>query len=1390
MKYNDFNQNGHFDPFFDPDDPETGLAGWNFSVYYLSDGSYTGMSQLTNSQGTFLFSGLDENTLYLVKENLSEHPGWYNFTPTELIADFKNTTEYPGQSIANSSVASQLLPGNNIAFASRSLWGTSGNYHQDIEWNPFSSSSPAPLNQTRDGIHPYWANDTQYDFILSYDPNDSANAINYTVIGPVSSSNSTIVATSITGPANLTGTRYPIDMIDIYTRANTPLTTFTETEVSNLVLTSDGKTYTINNNSVAINQVGTAQTHLIIRADRVLGTSIATNGFTLTGQQKFAYNATIGIDPDGLAIQINVGKDNIAPFDVIQEFGNFQHQGEIEGTKYSDDNGNSIWERNLNETVLKGWTIRISNSSGWSATDVSDENGEYEFYVPYGPGYDTYHVEEISQPGFLQTQGKNGYDFTLSDGHAHITDVDFGNQPVLTFNVTGYKWNDLNGNGKRDPGEPGLEGWIISLKNDTFSYYATTTTDATGNYSFTYVPKGIYTLNETPKEGWKNITSINQTICVPQFPYLPPPSGPPEPDMEVFYQSGGTPIPGTSPIDYAYFSTQISHINPSFGYDITNTQYPGWCADTSNTINPGVIFGPTYFIDTTPPFPSALVSKYPQIANSPWDKVNYVLNVRKNYSLAWGAQNTSNVVQAVLWNLTNNVSVNVPTGGISLNGSQQAGALALIADANANGTNFTPSCGGVKGILVNISLSPTKQLTMIEVPVRCCGLPVNFGNQQLGTITGYKNDSVTGSGLSWWNITLTNSSIGYFAYNITNSSGGYNFTNIPYGIYWLNETPQAGYTQSIVTPNKTVTVNRNNLTLFYNFTNIQQLGNLSGYKVNETGWGLSGWTINLTNLTQGTPAYNTTTVGDGSYSFTEIPWGEYWLNETPQAGWVQSPSTPNRTIEINGTSLLIPGQYFNNTQQLGNVSGYKVNGTGTGLGEWTITLTNQTTGTPNFTNTTDASGLFSFTEIPWGLYWLNETPKAGWTQFPSTPNRTIEINGTSLLVTTQNFTNQPSGPTYGNISGYKLKSPGLTPLGGWNITLYYENGTLAGSRKTSGSGAFYFDPLPLGNYTLNETPQAGWTQTGPAGGLYLIQLNGSNPVVINQNFTNNQTLGNISGYKLNASTGIGLSNWNIILSNGTIPYFSSTLTNGSGGFNFTNIPWGIYLLSEIPQAGWTQSPLTPNRTVEINGTSLVLVNRNFTNQLNPVRGNISGSKYNDLNGNGIKEINDVPIPGVVIKLYYQNGTLFGTRTTDSNGAYVFDPVPAGIYSLNETVPSGWQQKQPAGGNYSIQVNATSFNFTRLFGNQQIPNPCSCPTNAYFTWSVVRSKPHTIQFTDATSGNPVYWYYEFGNGKFSLSRNPLISYASAGTYTVKLSAKGCDCSGNTYWTYYSTRVQVP
>ncbi|MBM4046934.1 MAG: hypothetical protein FJ279_17660, partial [Planctomycetes bacterium] len=68
------------------------------------------------------------------------------------------------------------------------------------------------------------------------------------------------------------------------------------------------------------------------------------------------------------------------------------------------------------------------------------------------------------------------------------------------------KWNDLDGDGMRDTGEPGLQGWTIFLdanQNGQFDDGETaTTTDANGNYSFTGLDAGTYVVAEEPQTGW------------------------------------------------------------------------------------------------------------------------------------------------------------------------------------------------------------------------------------------------------------------------------------------------------------------------------------------------------------------------------------------------------------------------------------------------------------------------------------------------------------------------------------------------------------------------------------------------------------------------------------------------------------------------------------------------------------------------------------------------------------------------------------------------------------------------------------------------------------------------------------------------------------------------
>jgi PKD repeat protein len=60
--------------------------------------------------------------------------------------------------------------------------------------------------------------------------------------------------------------------------------------------------------------------------------------------------------------------------------------------------------------------------------------------------------------------------------------------------------------------------------------------------------------------------------------------------------------------------------------------------------------------------------------------------------------------------------------------------------------------------------------------------------------------------------------------------------------------------------------------------------------------------------------------------------------------------------------------------------------------------------------------------------------------------------------------------------------------------------------------------------------------------------------------------------------------------------------------------------------------------------------------------------------------------------------------------------------------------------------------------------------ASFTTNITAGPaPLTVRFTDTSTGNPTAWNYSFGNGRFSKYRNMYYTYATAGTYTVSLTA---------------------
>ncbi len=59
----------------------------------------------------------------------------------------------------------------------------------------------------------------------------------------------------------------------------------------------------------------------------------------------------------------------------------------------------------------------------------------------------------------------------------------------------------------------------------------------------------------------------------------------------------------------------------------------------------------------------------------------------------------------------------------------------------------------------------------------------------------------------------------------------------------------------------------------------------------------------------------------------------------------------------------------------------------------------------------------------------------------------------------------------------------------------------------------------------------------------------------------------------------------------------------------------------------------------------------------------------------------------------------------------------------------------------------------------VPNFTATPTTG--------CSPLNVQFTDQSTGNPVFWNWDLGNGQLSTVQNPVATYTTPGTYTITL-----------------------
>ena len=932
----------------------------------------------------------------------------------------------------------------------------------------------------------------------------------------------------------------------------------------------------------------------------------------------------------------------------------------LSGKVYYDANDSSSYTDG--EEGFKDITVELLRPDGSVvATTTTDADGNYSFTRLAAGDYTVKVTKAGAIADLTQTEDPDATKdstsgtVTLNAGNPVQENINFGY--VKKHSISGTVYLDQNRDKTKNTGDIAQSGVTVKLVDPSGNVVATTTTDADGNYSFTGLNDGTYTV-QVDKTG--PLASTEQTED---------PSG-----------NGDS---RSQAITFTRSDPDVTNVNFGYAEDYTVSGTVYYDKDRSETLN-----------NSEPGFDGITVKLLGEDGS-----VVATTTTQADGTYSFAKQ---------------------PAGKYTVKVEPSDLLKKLEQTEDPDGTKDSAS----EPIVLNEDNPTKKNVNFGYVPDYFIkGTIYRDGNRSGALDAGEKlYEGVT--------VNLVDADGTVVATTTTDADGSYFFDKLPAGTYSVmvvQDGPIAGLEQT-GDPDATkdnssepITLNNDNpSTTDVNFGYIAD-NSLSGTVYRDdsrngdqdgTEPGYSGVTVQLLDAS-GNVVATTTTDANGTYSFSKLPDGTYSVKVVKDGELADTEQTEDPDATKDNASEPVTLGEDNPTKDhidFGYVPDYSIHGlvyrdgdrdekhgaTEKGYANQTVELRDKD-GKVVATTTTDENGAYSFEKLPAGTYRVKVVKDGALTDLDQTEDPDSTKDSTSGVIslgndhrteTDVNFgyiaNNSINGTIYrdGNRDGKKGDTEGR--YSGVTVQLLDKEGKVIATTTTDKDGKYSFEHLPDGTYSVKVVKDGALTDTDQTGDPDNKLDNASEPITLDEK---NPTKGDVDfGYVPNNTIkgtvyrddnrdktingdepGLERVSVQLLDENGKV--IQTLDTDADGNYAFQHLPDGKYTVKVVRSSSIKDYDQTEDPDATVDDTSAVYtmgpehslqekVNFGYVPDYS-----IAGRVYRDSDKSGSYTDGEETFSGVTVDLLDKAGNVVATTTTDKDGNYSFEKLPAGTYRV-------------------------------------------------------------------------------------------------------------------------------